>query len=139
MPNIEALEKLADGLENYVKDEWFNMRHWTTPGFHKKKCGSTACGLGWAVPLIQDPRLQFDAFGDITLDGRNDDDHADFKGYEWSYDSNVFIAKDYFDIPIKDAADIFYSDDYPSGWNATPQQVAAKIRDYIKKYQQEQT
>ena len=48
MTTKEKLLKLAKFLEEYVKDDWFNLDTWSTEGFQKEQCGSVACALGWA-------------------------------------------------------------------------------------------
>ena len=46
--HADKLLRLADFLQNDVKDDWFNLNHFADWGFNEKKCGTTACALGWA-------------------------------------------------------------------------------------------
>lgn len=46
--NKKRLLKLADFLEHKVKSSWFDLHSFATGGFRERKCGSTACALGWA-------------------------------------------------------------------------------------------
>jgi len=43
----DRLEKLADYLENHVKDEWFDITRFASPGFAEKKCGTVGCAIGF--------------------------------------------------------------------------------------------
>ncbi len=43
------LDTLADFLESYVQDEWFDLLLWSTRGFPQQECGTTACAGGWAT------------------------------------------------------------------------------------------
>lgn len=45
----QKLLKLADFLEHKVKSHWFNLDTWADAGFREKKCGTTACAMGWAT------------------------------------------------------------------------------------------
>ena len=55
--NIENLTKLADFLENEVKDEQFDIYAYRKkfgddyPFFSKSDCGSVGCALGW-LPFV---------------------------------------------------------------------------------------
>jgi len=115
----DLLLKLADGLENYVKDEWWTYTYTFTDGFDKQKCGSLACAIGWSVPLMGDPRLQFSKNGYLQLDGED----------TWDID----IMSKYYNIPINDANAIFSeAKTYDKYWNdVTRLDVAAKIREYV--------
>jgi hypothetical protein len=125
--DAEKLLKLADGLENYVKDKWWNYGRYYDRGFPTQECGSLACAIGWSVPIMNDPRLRFDKPSDrcycysIYLDGKND-----------IY--NETIMAQYFDIPYEDAERIFNS---PSSYGksydeVTRLDVAKMIREYVE-------
>ena len=49
MTTKAKLLKLADFLEQKVKDSWFDLGTWGDKGFPKKECGATACAAGWAT------------------------------------------------------------------------------------------
>jgi len=126
--NAEKLLKLADGLENYVQDEWWRYETWFTSGFPEKVCGSAACAIGWAPQLMGDPNLKYvkDEFGsyDIVLDG--------FDGIMYC----TIIAK-YFDIPVWHAGYIFENEatyNQAKLRDVTRQDVAKCIRDYVKRH-----
>src|SRR5687768_16520473 len=53
----QRLLKAADKLRNYVKDSWFDLSTWAEAGFEEKKCGTTACVLGWTPSFF--PRSKF--------------------------------------------------------------------------------
>ena len=123
--DAEKLLRLANGLENYVRDEWWNYGKFFSLGFPTHTCGSVACAVGWSVPIMDDPRLQFKehtypAGYYITLDGNR------LHPYE------LMMAK-YFDIPYDDAESIFNDPDSYGKLYAevTRNDVAAKIRKYV--------
>ncbi len=49
MTTKQKLRKLADFLDNEVKDAWFDLGYWAKKGFLEKQCGTTACAAGWAT------------------------------------------------------------------------------------------
>jgi len=117
--NADKLLKLADGLENYVKDEWWNFSSFWQPGFPEQVCGTAACAIGWAPALMDDPRLKF----------FNNTIHLDGKPIV-PYD----VGRKYFDIPQRHSERLFeYAFDYQKVYlrDVTRHEVAAKIREYV--------
>ena len=50
--NKRRLRKLADFLENEVKEKWFDMRVIADQGFDVQECGTAACCLGWTPSVF---------------------------------------------------------------------------------------
>jgi hypothetical protein len=117
--NKEKLLKLADGLENYVKDEWWNFSKFWQPGFPEQVCGTAACAIGWAPALMDDPRLKF-ANNYIYLD-----------------DERIFpfqLGNKYFELSHRHSILLFENaSTYKKSYlrEVTRLDVAAKIREYV--------
>lgn len=123
--NAEKLLKLADGLENYVKDEWFSFGNWYDRNFPDQACYTVGCAWGWAPQILDDPDLKYekDSFGNYAIS---------YKGKARVHNHEDIIAE-CFDIPIGDAIDIFTNPmTYDKYWSeVTRLDVAAYIREYV--------
>ena len=53
----DRLTKLADYLEQNVRDEWFNLQVWGDPGFERMECGTMGCAIGFYCTAFPDEGL----------------------------------------------------------------------------------
>lgn len=112
------LTKLADSLEHAVQTKWFNLYHWADEGFKVRKCGTTACALGWATVF----------FRELTLYCSKDfSPEVRFRGYEGFYAGAVF-----FDISSLCSWFLFDPCKYSRGHRGR-MDVVRRIRSVVKK------
>lgn len=104
----KMLKKLARFLAHDVKDDWFYMGNWASAGFKEKKCGTTACALGWATACF--PRSALKLFRgegcenssyDILYKDHNGIEHTDYEA-----------AEAFFQISYGEARWLFAPDEY---------------------------
>ncbi len=70
MTTKEKLLELARFLVEEVKPQWFDLSNWADKGFSQKKCGTTACAMGWATVCFPKSGLKLkleDEWGDDLL------------------------------------------------------------------------
>ena len=120
----DRLLKLADYLENKVKDEWLNMYSWASKGFKTKTCGSTACALGWATVVFPE---------DLVLHGTNSPLCVDFKKAAENVDSLInrplAVAVEFFGISAMDAEYVFMPDSYDVAGKYLRPEVVRRLRE----------
>lgn len=115
----DRLTKLANFLEEYVQDDWFNLDDWATPGFTEKECGTVACAVGWApacfpnsgFELTPHPQYPYPKFEDLV---------------------GIAAAECFFDIDAKSAVYLFMSYSYPREENTTKEEVVERIRTFVE-------
>lgn len=118
-PTKRKLRKLADFLETTVKNKWFHIDFWATGGFREKKCGSTACALGWATTCF--PRsglsLEWESWGTFTVK---------YDGLE-----NIDVAEKFFGIDNDTAYYLFMPESYPEDERGR-NDVINRLREVVK-------
>ena len=99
--NKSRLLTLADFLENEVKDDWFSLGTWASPGFTEHQCGSTACAAGWATACFPDS-------GFTLVPIHPDKDMGSVPQYEEEEGSDAAAA--FFEITDPECVALFYKD-----------------------------
>lgn len=114
--HLKNLAKLADYLENNVKDSQFNMTYMRGDGFgyycdfkSKTDCGAVGCALGWAPFIIKVKSDDFESFSE-------DPKSLDFNKYA----DRVFGTGD----DMRNSAQWCYMFDYK--WADSPRQSTRK-------------
>ena len=109
MTTQQKLLKLADFLENEVKDSWFALSSWATKGFTKKECGTTACAAGWATVCFPKSGLRLQPIGDVV--GLNESHESQ----EMTIMGGPPAVRKFFGIDIDTYRHLFDQDSYPAG------------------------
>ena len=115
---VKRLTQLADGLELSVKDEWFDLASWSTKGFKQKKCGTTACAMGWAVVIFPRSKLRL-------VDEDNGNSDIKYKGLHGFEAAAKFMY-----ISESDAEYLFAPSAYPDEARERLH-VVERIRDFV--------
>ena len=112
----------AEFLEDYVKDDWFDLGYWATDGFTEKKCGTTACAFGWAAVKYPRSLALFQTEGAITgVRLRNK-----------PYFNNFLAAEMFYSISAKEARYLFSPDHYPVRKRDDRKYVANRIKNFVR-------
>jgi hypothetical protein len=125
--NKQRALKLAEFLETKVKRSWFYMGDWATFGWKEKKCGTTACAMGWATVAF--PR------SGLSLTDENEEEgefseiaYTNKHGDEFFGDDAI---RQFFKCNDRDFIELFYPMGYEEQ-NPTPKRVAKRIRQYLE-------
>ncbi len=121
----DKLLELARFLVEEVKPGWFNLASWAEPGFPKKKCGTTACSVGWATVCFPKCGLKLYSDGNETLGLRYRVDDVVHLGFA--------AAAQFFGIDWNDAFWLFDPNSYRYPHNKR-KNVAKRLKEIAKKY-----
>lgn len=131
MTTKQKLLKLADFLEHKVKSPWFDMETWADRGFPEKKCGTTACAVGWATVCF--PRSGLTLMKDDCEDSCDDDDlEIVYKRPGHDTLSNFEACTAFFDIDHGTADYLFAPDEYPKRRQGR-MSVVRRLRAFVNK------
>jgi hypothetical protein len=131
----DRLLELAKFLKTNIskKKDWktyFNLGSWGVVGFKEKKCGSTACALGWSTVLFPNSGLE--------LVKSNNDNEYELKytvttkfGLEVDRHYGWEAAAQFFGISYSQAQNLFSPWDYPNENKTHPKTVAKRIEDFV--------
>lgn len=111
----DRLRKLANFLENKVKPLWFNIEHFTSEGFPKRECGSSACAIGWTPAAFPKSGFGMNKFGEVLYKRK----------------SGFSAARLFYGLDIKESHWLFVGASYPFGKRGR-MAVVRRIRRFVK-------
>lgn len=117
----KRLLKLADFLEKRVPSKRFNLNHFADWDFKPKKCGTTACALGWASVCF--PKNIMTCGNGIRLINTNYEYYRDFGA-----------AEHFFQLTYEESSFLFDPNEYPIT-KKYRMYVVNRIRQFVKRQQ----
>ena len=123
------LLKLAGFLDRLPSNR-FNFRVWVGPGWKGSQdlsCGTTGCALAWAATMPAFRRLG------LYLTSSGDAGHVALSGVTvaGASTSSLFAAQAVFGLLPWEASRLFIPGEFGLPMDATPQQVAVHIREFV--------